>query len=183
VSRRDAAGEAPDGEGFLSRWSRLKRDSADPARPPEPPGPVADAEEQAAPPRVLTDADMPDLDSLTEESDFSGFLSPEVSEELRQLALRKLFHGPAFNLRDGLDDYDDDFTSFVRLGDLITADMRHQMEQEAKRLQESLDETPPAPESALAQAADAKEPAAPTEPAEADADDLNDDEDGTEERV
>jgi len=81
----------------------------------------------------LCDKDMPDLDSLDEDSDYSGFLSPGVSEGLRKLALRKLFQGQSFNLCDGLDDYDEEFTSFEKLGDIITADMRFQLEEEAKR--------------------------------------------------
>ena len=83
--------------------------------------------------KLLCDEDMPDLDSLDEDSDYSGFLSPGVSEKLRQLALRKLFQGQSFNLCDGLDDYDEEFTSFEKLGDIVTADMRFQMEEEAKR--------------------------------------------------
>jgi len=82
---------------------------------------------------LLCDQDMPDIDTLDEDSDYSGFLSPGVSEELRKLALRKLFHGQHFNLCDGLDDYDEEFTSFEKLGDIVTADMRFQLEEEAKR--------------------------------------------------
>lgn len=83
--------------------------------------------------KLLCDEDMPALESLDEDSDYSGFLSPGVSEKLRQLALHKLFHGQSFNLCDGLDDYDEEFTSFEKLGDIVTADMRFQMEEEAKR--------------------------------------------------
>ncbi len=119
----------PGQEGFLARWSRRKLQ-------PEAEEEVLPVESEAAAEPALTDNDMPPLESLTGESEFSGFLSPGVSEELRRLALRKLFHTPLFNLTDGLDDYDEDFTSFVRLGDLITCDMRHQMEQEAKRVAE-----------------------------------------------
>lgn len=82
---------------------------------------------------LLRDKDMPDLDTLDEDSDYSGFLSPGVSEKLRKLALRKLFQGQSFNLCDGLDDYDEEFTSFEKLGDIVTADMRFQLEEEAKR--------------------------------------------------
>ncbi|WP_025770872.1 DUF3306 domain-containing protein [Thioalkalivibrio sp. HK1] len=85
--------------------------------------------------KILTDADMPPIETLDEHSDYSGFLSPGVSEELRRRALRKLFLSAAFNVRDGLDDYDDDFTSFEALGDMVTADMKHQMEVEAERAQ------------------------------------------------
>ena len=63
----------------------------------------------------LTDADMPPIETLTENSDYTGFMSPEVSEQLRKLALRKLFQGTVFKQRDGLDDYDDDFTKFEKL--------------------------------------------------------------------
>ena len=82
---------------------------------------------------LLCDKDMPDLDSLDEDSEYSGFLSPGVSDELRKRALHKLFHGQSFNLCDGLDDYDEEFTSFEKLGDIVTADMRFQLEEEARR--------------------------------------------------
>ncbi|MBT7044843.1 MAG: DUF3306 domain-containing protein, partial [Gammaproteobacteria bacterium] len=82
---------------------------------------------------VLTDEDMPALNTLSEDSDFSGFMSSGVSDELRNLALRKLFNAPSFNLRDGLDEYDEDYTSFEKLGDLVTCDMKHQIEMEAKK--------------------------------------------------
>ena len=82
---------------------------------------------------VLTDEDMPPIDSLTPDSDYKGFLSPGVSDDLRRLALRKLFHSPEFNVVDGLDDYDGDYTSFAKLGDVITSEMRHRMEIEARR--------------------------------------------------
>ena len=81
----------------------------------------------------LTDKDMPDINNLTEKSDYSLFMSEGVSEELRKLALRKLFSGAGFNIKDGLDDYDDDFTSFEGLGGLVTCDMKHQQEMKEKR--------------------------------------------------
>ncbi|MCW8885607.1 MAG: DUF3306 domain-containing protein, partial [Motiliproteus sp.] len=61
---------------------------------------------------ALTDEDMPDIETLTEDSDYSGFLSEGVSEALKRKAMRKLFHLPEFNIRDGLNDYDDDFSIF-----------------------------------------------------------------------
>jgi len=113
-------------EGFVSRWSRRKTASQ---VPPEPVAPQAttpaslppQAETDIAPP---TDADMPPLDSLGEDSDYSGFMSPKVSEELRSLALRKLFHLPQFNVTDGLNDYDEDYTRFEKLGNVLTHEMR-----------------------------------------------------------
>lgn len=115
-----------EGEGFYQRWSDRKLASQQPLV----------AEEQVVEESQPSDEDMPPVDSLNEESDYSGFLSPKVSEQLRQLALRKLFHSTAFNVCDGLDDYAEDFTQFEALGDVITADLRHQMELEEERKKE-----------------------------------------------
>jgi hypothetical protein len=93
---------------------------------------------QQTPLSRLTDEDMPDIESLDYDSDYRDFLSPGVSEQLRKLALRKLFHNDVFNIRDGLDEYDDDFTHFEKLGGIVTSDMRHQMEMEARRKAEQL---------------------------------------------
>ena len=142
-------------ENFLARWSRRKTKTAERAEVAEPPPGGAlgkqqrdDAAQsvQVAQPAegTLTDEQMPPIDSLTEDSDFSGFLSPGVSEGLRKLALRKLFRSATFNIRDGLDDYDDDFRNFAALGDLITSDMKHQMElaEERKRREQATEQQP-----------------------------------------
>lgn len=112
-------------ENFLARWSRRKL-----VQPEE--GAQSTVDAAKAPEPVLhTEAlPLPPLESLDESSDYSGFLSPEVDEELQRLALRKLFGGADFHLRDGLDDYDDDYRSFESLGDIVTAEMRHRMERE-----------------------------------------------------
>ena len=146
MSDKDSSRTAPaappsnDEEGFLSRWSRLKnaersgvgeeseQDIAAPAALSVDDG--ATEETESAP---LTDADMPPLESLSGNSDVSGFLSKGVSEGLRRAALRKLFHSPKFNVCDGLDDYCEDFTNFPALGSTITADMRHHMERLLKQ--------------------------------------------------
>jgi hypothetical protein len=126
---------APSDEAFLTRWSRRKQlakaDFKDAGNDISAAQRIAEAKQQAndaiAENDMPGDSDMPPIESLDEDSDYSGFMSPNVSDELRNLALRKLFRGGAFNERDGLDDYDDDFTSFQKLGDVITAEMRHQM--------------------------------------------------------
>ena len=106
-------------EPFLSRWSRRKLQPEPEEEADLPVEAASDIEEE--PPG---DEAMPPLESLDETSDYSLFLSPGVSESLRRLALRKLFHSPAFNVVDGLDDYDDDFSSFAKLGSLVTEEMR-----------------------------------------------------------
>lgn len=84
-----------------------------------------------------TDEDMPPVDELTEDSDYSDFLSPGVSDALRKQALRKLFHLPFLNVVDGLDDYAEDYTKFAALGDIIPHEMKRMLERErSKELEE-----------------------------------------------
>ncbi|MEE9326287.1 MAG: DUF3306 domain-containing protein [Cocleimonas sp.] len=130
-------------ESFASRWSKRKIESETKFLD-EDMGEVSDqiilsedeiAEQKLAKLNALTDEDMPDLETLGEDSDYSGFMSSNVSETLRKLALQTLFHGKSYNIRDGLDEYDGDYTSFEKLDpSVITADMRHLMEVEAEKL-------------------------------------------------
>ncbi len=140
TSRYKHAGQAaPD---FVSRWSRLKHEVKQASQETEDrqaiSGDAASESDTTGNSQVLTDADMPDIDSLRFDSVFSDFMSPGVSEKLRKRALRKLFHSEVFNIRDGLDEYDDDYTQFEKLGDIVTSDMHHQMEMEARRRAEQL---------------------------------------------
>ncbi len=80
--------------------------------------------------------ELPPIESLSEDSDYSLFMSPEVDENLKKLALRKLFKSPFFNVVDGLNDYDDDFTTFELLGDIVTSDMK--FHEERKKAEEAL---------------------------------------------
>ncbi|MXZ81781.1 MAG: DUF3306 domain-containing protein, partial [Gammaproteobacteria bacterium] len=136
-------------KSFLSRWSRRKseqspsQDTGQEATVPEPVQSESASDtlpESTGESRVLTDEDMPPIESLDENSDYSLFMSEGVSEKLRRLALRKLFSGAGFNIRDGLDDYDDDFTYFEPLGDLVTSDMKHREEMKEKRRKEEEEE-------------------------------------------
>ncbi len=117
---------------LLQRWAERKAHVAEEEQPPTPVvAPFSELQEEPEP--TL----LPPLESLDENSDYRGFLAPEVSEELHRLALRKLFHSSRFQVLDGLNDYDEDYTSFAPLGDLITHEMRRKMEAEAKRLAEN----------------------------------------------
>ncbi|MGB5652008.1 MAG: DUF3306 domain-containing protein [Sedimenticolaceae bacterium] len=132
------------GESFLDRFHRRKTEArlaeteTDVLTTDTGHESIAVAETGTAPAEELTDADMPPLDSLGAGSDYTGFLSPRVSETLRRAALRKLFHGAEFNVIDPLDDYAEDFTTFTALGDIVTADMRHLLEVEARKQAEAL---------------------------------------------
>ena len=130
-------------DSVLRRWSRRKQEATTTAVKEEEPNETqasldttASTGTETAP--VLTDADMPPIDSLDENSDFSGFMSEGVSDELRNLALRKLFRAPAFNIRDGLDEYDEDYTFFEKLGDVVTCDMKHHIEMKEQKEREAL---------------------------------------------
>lgn len=110
---------------FLRRWSRRKR-AARKAKADAPPTEDADeARLDEAPPPADVDAagqsesgttdeeavDLPDIDSLTTDSDFTPFLKPGVPKELKNRALRILWRvNPVFSQLDGLNDYDGDFT-------------------------------------------------------------------------
>ncbi len=119
-------------ESFARRWSRRKaeerQDTADPpddvstelAPTPKP------APAPAAPPApALPDEEPPDLppvESLTAESDFTPFLRDKVPEALRKAALRKLWRSdPVLANLDGLNDYDEDFTGGSLGGIVATA--------------------------------------------------------------
>lgn len=161
-------------QDFLARGSRRKALSRQGEELPEPPEDVlADAQEagdaeteaspiaeNAGPDGVEGEAglpadeipELPPLESLDENSDYSAFLGKGVPPDLKQKALQKLFHSPKFNVRDGLDDYDWDFTNPEPLGNIITAEMRYRVERELERLA-GLDEDEENPEDAPAVAA------------------------------
>ena len=83
---------AEEKESFLARWSRLKREAPAP-------------KEAEAPAPVMTP-----IESLTPESDFAAFMNPKVKDELRRLALKKLFSDPHFKLADPFEPYSGDWT-------------------------------------------------------------------------
>ena len=176
-------------ENRLSRWSRRKQQTAQETQKEDlalqlqeqkrseadlPETAVEEgAEDVESQDPVLTDVDMPAIESLKEDSNFGQFMSPGVSDELRNLALRKMYQAPFFNIRDGLDEYDEDFTTFEKLGDIITADMRHQMEIEArKKLEQEAEEIARAASNSDAEADDASIDDQQTLMAEADDEDV-----------
>lgn len=123
-------------EGFLSRWSRLKKESRE-GTVPEAVEPASAAEPVQPPddgssPEPPGDEDMPPLESLGPDSDYSAFMSPRVSAGLRQKALRQLFRSPKFNITDGLEVYAEDYTKFTPLGDVMTADLKYRLERKLK---------------------------------------------------
>lgn len=130
-------------EGPLARWSRLKRRSGSArsgrrggAAPVtvanvDPGFPAASAPEGGVPavaPGEDTPAgedaakDLPPIDGLDKDSDYTPFLGDGVPEKLARAAMRKLWRSdPIFAFRDGLDDYDDDYTIVETIAKAVTS--------------------------------------------------------------
>ena len=116
-------------EGFLSRWSRRKRDAVEqPLAEAAPDAPLAEgtlpeapAEDQPPPARTacpipevpeIDPASLPPVESLTIESDFAQFLRPGVPTLLRNAALRRMWSlDPAIRDYIGPVDYQWDFNT------------------------------------------------------------------------
>lgn len=143
--RPDAAPvKTSESESALRRWSRRKhearvtarRESAtsDPVKAPN----VAASEK--SPERVLTDVDMPPLETLGEHSDYSPFMSAGVSEGLRRAALRRLFSSPGLNVLCELEGEYYDTRGLTPLGNIVTYDMRAALERELEQAKSSAKE-------------------------------------------
>ena len=105
---------------FIGRWSRLKQKRRRTKQPHGGPAkePEAPAQGQASPgagDSQGTPPELPDIETLDKDSDFTVFMKEGVPEALKRQALRKLWRSdPVFAVIDGLDDYDDDYrTAFV----------------------------------------------------------------------
>lgn len=60
----------------------------------------------APPPPTLAEAE-----ALTPQSDFARFVKSDVDPQVKNLAMKKLFADPHFNIMDGLDTYIDDYNT------------------------------------------------------------------------
>ena len=112
---------AQEKEAFLSRWSRMKREE-----------PVEKKIEPATPAPAL-----PAVESMTPESDFAGFMHPKVKDELRRLALKKLFSDPHFNVPDPFEPFSGDWT-----GEALTPDLLAKLNQARTLLSDEPEKAP-----------------------------------------
>ena len=66
-------------------------------------------------------SDLPDIETLTKDSDFSLFMREGTPEHLKKLALKKLFNSdPAFSVLDGLNDYDEDYSMIGMVAEAVS---------------------------------------------------------------
>lgn len=123
-------GRQPEESGFLARWSREKAKTRDVSRTnreestavpvvkPDAGAVISDDESRErandAPKRAATTPELPPIESLTKDSDFTGFLADGVSDDLRRQALRRLWNvDPLFGTQCNLDIFIDDYTKII----------------------------------------------------------------------
>ena len=118
-----------DPEGRFSRWSRLKTEALEneppqideplskftsenlPVRAEDAELPTSNSEETAEGEEADPAPELPDIETLKKDSDYTPFLAEGVPEAIKKLALRKLWASdPVLANIDGLNDYDEDFT-------------------------------------------------------------------------
>jgi len=123
-----------DDKGFLQRWSTRKMDARtdagagtdvdapqaenEPAAGEAPVDGDETVEVVAPPPTDL--ADLPDVDTLDADSDYTGFLGENVPADLAKMAMRKLWRSdPVLANIDGLNDYDEDFSMVGMVSEVV----------------------------------------------------------------
>jgi len=147
-------------DGFLSRWSRRKADVREgrPLDEPQQPtvkvaAPVAatptvhesETEMSAAQPAPTLD----DVQQLTPESDFTGFMARGVTPDVKNAAMKKLFTDPHFNVMDRMDVYIDDYSQpdplpVAMLRQMVSAKTLNLFDEESSETsQAEMDRLPP----------------------------------------
>lgn len=148
IDRNTAQRSAPAGQATTT-GPLAHRDDASPA---------ALAEQQVHAGQPHAGRPLPTLDSLRGlESEYGDFLKPDVAEDTRRAALKKLFADPHFNQMDRLDVYIDDYNQFEPMSAAVAASLAvyhrlsvfdHLASEQAK-VREASDEIaqrPPAPD-------------------------------------
>lgn len=120
---------------FLSRWSKRKleesqnthedAEQSDVTNTEADTTPSADgiAAEESLTAEVSETAANVD-EQKPEEMSIANLLVSEASESVKKAALRKLFLSEEFNVRDGLDDYDDDYSNLKSLSEGVAETLR-----------------------------------------------------------
>lgn len=165
----------------FERWSRRKRGLDDGIEAPPARAELAE-ESTLAPAPVTTDVNspddagagavgesradddievsLPDPETLDPNGDFKAYLAPGVSPALRRRALRRMFTASCYNVRDGLDDYDQDFTQIGDLSREVASRLRRWMTTPDEDDQDGIERDDTAPAEAPPELADAEPPIA-----------------------
>ncbi len=112
-----------DDAGFLSRWSKRK---------------ISGAEEESKPDSALAQAPNLETPEQEQQSDAESVEKNEQVEQplwqqqdadplVKKQALKDLFKQSEFGTLDGLNEYDEDYTSFPSLGNVVTREMKRML--------------------------------------------------------
>ncbi|ARR44530.1 hypothetical protein CAY59_09310 [Vibrio campbellii] len=148
---------------FFSRWSKRKLDETttepsdakvvDSVESTEPETAQAHAELSTEAQALATEASAIETESqeassetiAPEEMSVAQLLVSEASESVKKAALRKMFLSEEFNVRDGLDDYDDDYSNLKSLSEGVAETLRDWVKEKTE--QEPAEETTQSTES------------------------------------
>ncbi|MCY9878206.1 DUF3306 domain-containing protein [Vibrio natriegens] len=120
---------------FLSRWSKRKLEESQNTHEDAEQSDVTNTEADANPsanriaaeesPTAEVSETAANVDEQKpEEMSIANLLVSEASESVKKAALRKLFLSEEFNVRDGLDDYDDDYSNLKSLSEGVAETLR-----------------------------------------------------------
>ncbi|ELA9290031.1 DUF3306 domain-containing protein [Vibrio parahaemolyticus] len=121
---------------FLSRWSKRKLEKS--SQHDEEITPIAETEQSEDCVTALSNADESSVNEVSQSPDITAsvetekpeemsvaqLLVSEASESVKKAALRKMFLSEEFNVRDGLDDYDDDYSNLKSLSKDVAETLR-----------------------------------------------------------
>ncbi|WMN88580.1 DUF3306 domain-containing protein [Vibrio parahaemolyticus] len=124
---------------FLSRWSKRKLEETQSTHEDAELSDVTNTEADATPSAdCIAGKPLPEDNAASEVSEtaanvdeqkpeemsIANLLVSEASESVKKAALRKLFLSEEFNVRDGLDDYDDDYSNLKSLSEGVAETLR-----------------------------------------------------------
>ncbi len=158
-------------EGFLGRWSKRKQESITTKALPEAnaeqdaaqklsaspkfantelnnPSNSATANTEHADAQEMTLPNMSDVLNLTKESDFAPFVARNVSPDVRNAAMKKLFTDPHYNVMDRLDIYIDDYSKpdpmpLAMMRQLVSAKFLNLFDEEENKEKSDIEEQTP----------------------------------------
>lgn len=110
-------------DSFLHRWSRRKQGQASSEEEKPIDETFAGDNEDIACAEMSPESDetdvpslsMEDVDRLKEGDSAAVFLAKGVSSQIKKAALRKLFHSDTYNVLDGMNEYDLDYSKPTKL--------------------------------------------------------------------
>jgi len=126
-------------DGFLSRWSKRKLQAEE--------GTEQHRDDAAPVEETLAEDSVAEAPASEQEKPI--WQRDDVDADTKKTALRQLFRKPEFNIRDGLNEYDDDFTQFAGLGSIVTHEMKRMLklaEEKTRPSEQSQPSSEPDPE-------------------------------------